>query len=131
MFGDVWRWAGKPRTCDLNLGVPHQHVEARLYDLLKNLEHWAQGGVSSEEQAVMLHHQAVLIHPFLNGNGRWARLLANVWLKRNGSAPTQWPEATVGTQSTARAEYLKAIRAADEGDYEPLLQLHRQFTPSE
>ncbi len=78
MFGDVWRWAGQPRTCDLNLGVPFPHVEARLYDLLKNLEHWAQGGVSLEEQTVMLHHQAVLIHPFVNGNGRWARLLANI-----------------------------------------------------
>src|SRR6266851_437586 len=23
------------------------------------------------------------IHPFLNGNGRWSRMLANIWLKRN------------------------------------------------
>src|SRR5262249_7888350 len=38
MFGDVWQWAGVLRTVDLNLGVPWQHVETRLYDLLESVK---------------------------------------------------------------------------------------------
>ena len=73
-------------------------------------------GMRLLEQAVRLHHRAVRIHPFPNGNGRWARMLANIWLKRHGQPITAWPEETIGTRSVVRDEYLAAIRAADEGD---------------
>jgi len=129
MFGQVWKWAGSVRTTDLNLGVSWPQIEPRLYDLLNNLWHWKTAGTDLLEQAVMLHHQSVQIHPFMNGNGRWSRLLANVWLKMHRQPVTEWPEATVGTQSTIRATYLDAIRQADEGDYAALLELHRRFTP--
>ena len=39
--------------------------------------------IDLSEQAVLLHHRAVQIHPFENGNGRWSRLLANIWLKKH------------------------------------------------
>lgn len=54
--------------------------------------------------------RGVAIHPFLNGNGRWARMLANIWLKRNGHPITEWPEATISFKSVIRDEYLAAIR---------------------
>ena len=75
-----------------------------------------------------LHHRAVGIHPFPNGNGRWARMLANIWLKRHGHAITEWPEETIGSMSVIRDEYLTAIRASDEGDEGPLWALHQRFT---
>jgi Fic family protein len=81
------------------------------------------------ERAARLHHRAVQIHPFQNGNGRWSRMLANIMLKQDGSEPTLWPEQTVGTASVIRDEYLAAIRAADNHDYETLIRLHRRFTP--
>jgi hypothetical protein len=56
-------------------------------------------------------------------------MLANIWLKLHRHAVTEWPEETIGTVSTARDEYLAAIRQADEGDFEPLKELHRRFTP--
>jgi len=43
---------------------------------------------------------------------------------------TEWPEQVIGRESPVRGEYLQAIRAADEGDYEPLFELHRRFTAS-
>jgi Fic-DOC domain mobile mystery protein B len=128
MFGDVWKWAGVPRTTDLNIGVAWYHVETRLHQLLENLKYWTD--LSLLEQAAMLHHKAVEIHPFLNGNGRWARMLASIWLTLNGSPPTRWPESTVGEESPIRSEYLAAIRAADAGEYGPLVELHRRYTPS-
>ena len=52
----------------------------------------------------------------LNGKGRWARMLANVWLKRQGYPITEWPEEMIGLESRIRHESLTAIQACDEGD---------------
>jgi Fic-DOC domain mobile mystery protein B len=126
MFGDVWRWAGELRKSATNIGVPWELVESSLYDLYRSLPYWQE--MPLIEQACLLHHKAVHIHPFKNGNGRWARLLANIWLKQNRHAITSWPETSVGQTSTIRDEYLIAIRKADNGDLEGLLELHRRFT---
>lgn len=79
----------------------------------------------------MLHHQAVHIHPFENGNGRWSRALANLWLYLHGQEPTDWPGTALSEASAIRGEYIEAIQAADKGNYAPLLALHQQFTPTE
>lgn len=127
MFGDVWDWAGQIRNRDLNLGLPYQAIPENLAILWDDLQSWPGFGIAWDEQAARLHHRAVQIHPFLNGNGRWARMLANIWLKLHRQPLTLWPEAAVGTSSVARAEYLAAIVKADEGDYEALLTLQRRF----
>jgi Fic-DOC domain mobile mystery protein B len=129
MFGDVWKWGGEFRQENLNLGCDWHQVQFQLQTLLEDLVFWKDQGDELLEQAVRLHHRAVRIHPFLNGNGRWARMLANIWLKRHGHPITAWPEETIGSMSVIRDEYLAAIRAADEGDGGPLSELHRRFTP--
>jgi Fic family protein len=63
----------------------------------------------------------------LNGNGRWSRLLANIWLKLNKQPLTLWPEDAIGATSVIRDEYLAAVRAADGGNYASLIELHRQY----
>lgn len=127
MFGDVWTWAGATRTTNLNLGVPWHQVQDRLQNLCEDLTYWQKHWPDFFEQAAHLHHRAVQIHPFLNGNGRWSRLLANLWLKLNKQPLTEWPEETIGETSIIRDEYLAAIRAADSGDYDPLIGLHRRY----
>lgn len=67
-------------------------------------------------QAAFTHHAFVAIHPFADGNGRVARLLASVWLLRAASIPL-WVE------TTDRARYLDALVAADQGDRQPFLRL--------
>ncbi len=128
MFGKVWKWAGTKRTTELNLGiVPHQ-IDVQLQSLLDDLHYWAATpGMSLAEQAVRLHHRAVHIHPFLNGNGRWARMLANIWLRRHDGGIIRWPDQAVGETSVIRDEYLAAIRAADAGDLTLLIDLHERF----
>ncbi len=116
MFGDVWKWAGEFRQENLNLGCDWHQVQMQLQVPLDDLVFWEARGDALLEQAVRLHHRAVGIHPFPNGNGRWARMLANIWLKRHGHAITEWPEETIGSMSVIRDEYLTAIRASDEGD---------------
>ncbi len=126
MFGDVWAWAGTIRTTVTNIGVAPNQIEVGLAALLDDLAFWEQQGEDELKQAVMLHHRAVHIHPFQNGNGRWARLLANIWLRVLGDQLTEWPEETIGAESVIRDDYLAAIKAADEGEYGPLMDLHGQ-----
>lgn len=128
MFDDVWAWAGRLRTEDLNIGCKWQEIEVRLFELLKDLKAWEENGMDVHEQAVMLHHKAVLIHPFPGGNGRWSRMLENIWLKQHGIAITAWPEEMIeSSESPIRGEYLTAIKAADNGDYAPLLAIHKRY----
>ncbi len=128
MFGDVWSWAGDFRTCGLNIGSEPHDIAIDLHRLLDDLRDWPTFKMPLFEQAVRLHHRAVQIHPFLNGNGRWSRLLANIWLRLHDGAVVEWPETTIGAASTIRGDYLVAIRAADEGDYDRLMTLHERYS---
>jgi Fic family protein len=77
------------------------------------------------ETATRIHHRAVQIHPFLNGNGRWARLLANIYLKQHGSMPVKWQEDLLSKENLKRNDYIKALKKADAGEYEDLIAMHR------
>jgi Fic-DOC domain mobile mystery protein B len=129
MFCDVWKWAGRTRKEDLNLGIKWYLIDESLEALAGDLAYWGEHGMNVLERAVRLHHRAVKIHPFQNGNGRWARMLANILLRLNGGSMTEWPEPEMGNASRIRKEYLDALQAADGGDYEPLMAVHQRFTP--
>lgn len=133
MFGRVWNWAGRKRDRDLNLGIAHYQIDAQLHELMADLRYWREHHTMPvAEQAAHLHHRAVAIHPFLNGNGRWSRLLANIWLARESGLVVMWPEEVIGTVSTVRDEYIAALRAADRGDLGPLTHMQaRYFAPLE
>ena len=127
MYGDVWEWAGTVRSRSLNLGAPPHQIRERLGALVEDLHSWSGDGHEFDLQAVRLHHLAVRIHPFLNGNGRWARLLANIRLRRHDAPLTLWPEEAIAGVSPIRDEYIAAIRSADRGDCSPLTELHARF----
>lgn len=127
MFGQVWTWAGAVRKRELNIGSPPRQIGVDLHNLFADLWAWHGHGMAMTEQAARLHHGAVRIHPFQNGNGRWSRLLANIWLRQRGAKPVLWPEALLGTSSVIRDQYLAAVRAADRGDFAPLLALHQEY----
>lgn len=131
MFGDVWEWAGKQRTRDQSLGTRWQNVGQQLAELSSNIDTFPNDADRLLDQAVAIHHQSVRIHPFYNGNGRWARMLANIWLRRHGKAAIEWPEAEVGMEaSSIRKDYIAAIKAADKYEFGPLTELHRRYWPN-
>ncbi|MCY2930620.1 MAG: mobile mystery protein B [Planctomycetota bacterium] len=128
MLGRVWSWAGRIRTVELNLGAPAWRIQTDLHELLQDLLAWEASAMPPAEQAARLHYRAVHIHPFENGNGRWARLLANIWLKQHGQPLTIWPEEGItAATSPVRQHYLAALQAADGGDMGPLIDLHNRF----
>ena len=127
MFGDVWDWAGSFRRAELNIGSTPNQISIDLQMTLDDLGYWAKSDMSLLEQSVRLHHGAVRIHPFLNGNGRWSRMLGNIWLRLNRHPVIEWPETVIGTTSGVRDDYLNAVRAADDHDFSALIDLHQRF----
>jgi Fic-DOC domain mobile mystery protein B len=124
MFGDVWSWAGVLRQTELSIGVKAYLVPTELKKLADDLEYWQHNKTFDVfETASRLHHRAVQIHPFMNGNGGWSRMLANIYLKQHGHEPTQWNEALLSKENPHRAEYIEALKQADNGDYAPLIAM--------
>lgn len=122
MFDKTWKWAGKFRTTETNLGAPPEQIATRVHDLLANAEHWIEEGVFPlREVAARLHHGLVAIHPFVNGNGRHARLLADVLLFSHGERRIDWGGEDIDEEGEVRRDYLGALRAAGVGDFGPLL----------
>ena len=124
MFGDVWDWAGKLRQVELSIGVKAYLVSTELKKLVDDLEYWHTNKTfDTIEIASRLHHRAVQIHPFKNGNGRWSRMLANIYLKQNGLNPTKWNENLLSKENPHRDDYIKALKKADNNDYSELIKL--------
>jgi Fic-DOC domain mobile mystery protein B len=126
MFGDVWSWAGKYRTTEKTIGVPPWTIRQEMRTFLENARYWIDHGVyPPDELAVRFHHRLVYIHPFPNGNGRVARLAADVLATELGSERFTWGRADLISAGAARARYIEALRAADSEEYGPLIAFAR------
>jgi len=126
MLGDVWRWAGKFRTSQRNLGIPFYEIPAALLQLLHDVKAWIEyQSYAPDEIAVRLHHRLVHIHPFPNGNGRHARLMADLLIMRLGRERFSWGRESLREAGDVRGRYIAALQAADNHDTRPLLAFAR------
>jgi Fic-DOC domain mobile mystery protein B len=127
MFGSVWKWAGKFRQDNKNLGVPWFQISVDVKTLCDDVHYWMANKTFSEDEiAARFHHRLVAIHLFPNGNGRHARLIADMLLehalKRH---PFTWGNANLINSCDDRKRYIESLIAADRGDYELLLKFVR------
>lgn len=126
-FGRVYEWAGHYRRSNPNVGdfLPpaFQQVPTLLYQFAEEVAH-RQRLVQTEADVVALlayaHHRFVAIHPFTNGNGRTARLLTNFLAFQHGYQEVELYQRAAGQE---RDNYLRAIKAGNALDYQPLEQL--------
>ncbi|MGC1872430.1 MAG: mobile mystery protein B [Acidobacteriaceae bacterium] len=126
MFDQTWRWAGLYRTTEKNIGIPHHQIREQLAILIGDTSYWIEHGTfSADEIAIRLHHRLVFIHPFANGNGRHARLMADVLAKLQGRPEFTWNGADMVAQGNIRRGYIEALQAADRNDIGPLLTFAR------
>ena len=127
MFGDVWSWAGDFRTRDVNIGNVQAHrIPVDLPAMLDDVKYWADHQTfAPDELAVRLHHRLVAIHPFPNGNGRHARLLADLLVQLLGGQPFSWGRGSLKTIGELRNRYVAALKLADNHDINPLVQFAR------
>lgn len=118
MFGDTWRWAGKRRNTEKNIGIAREHIEVELKKLLEDVKTQLEyKSWPIDEIAARFHHRLVYIHPFPNGNGRFARTMTDLLLVQNGAERFTWGAGDLIANGEAKQHYLSALRAADAKDY--------------
>lgn len=92
LYGDIWRWAGTLRRREANIGVaPHQlaaELRSSLDDIRWRWEHTADW--TAHQLGIAAHAATVRVHPFVDGNGRSTRLLADlVFLSAQDTEPLE------------------------------------------
>lgn len=127
MYDDVWKWAGKFRTTNKNIGVDWQIISVSLKQLLDDCKFWIESNTFPEEEiAVRFSHRIVCIHCFPNGNGRHSRLIADVIISHIFNKPVfSWGSSNLVKQGEVRKQYIDAIQSADKGNILPLLYFAR------
>ena len=126
MFGDVWRWAGRFRTSDRNIGIAYWEIRVALRQLLDDTKARIEcTAYPPDEIAVRFHHRLVHIHPFPNGNGRHSRLMADLVVMTFGRERFSWGRESLRDAGAMRQRYIAALQAADNHDMGPLLEFAR------
>lgn len=96
------------------------HEPAPAWDIPTRMEAWAawlqsqEGTAEAVDLAATAHHRLVEIHPFIDGNGRTARLVMNLILMRSG-----YPPAIIARVN--RRQYYRVLSQADSGNLKPVV----------
>lgn len=111
--------AGQYRTLPVRIGgATYRPPESwEVPPLMADWEVWVAGTAHTLPpvvQAALAHHRLAAIHPFVDGNGRTARLLMNLLLLRAGYPPTI-------IQRENRAQYYRVLAEADRGRSAPVV----------
>lgn len=113
--------AGQYRKTPVRI-VGAQHVPPEPWEIPSLMQEWEQWTVAAEREhhpvaaAAMAHHRLAAIHPFIDGNGRTARLVMNLLLMRMGYPPTVIMKAN-------RRGYYNALASSDNGKHAPLVNM--------
>ncbi len=127
MFNQIWRWAGRYRTTEKNLGWEFPRITEGMRNAFDDAKAWIQFPTYPlNEAAVRLHHRLVLMHPWPNGNGRHARLIADIVVASRGGEELTWgARGDLVSLGEVRRRYIEAIKLADAGDFSALLAFAR------
>ena len=128
MFNKVWDWAGEKRITNKNIGVDKNSIEPVLIQMLDDVKFWIVNKTFEPiEIAIRFKHKLVSIHCFPNGNGRHARLCADILIKQlTGQDGFSWgSHKNLYQESDLRSAYIHALKMADGGDYRSLIEFAR------
>jgi Fic family protein len=111
--------AGQYRNLPVRIaGTAYQPPDAwEVPRLMSEWGDWLNGPVLAlhpVERASLAHHRLVAVHPFMDGNGRTARLVMNLLLMRDGYPPAIMLRVN-------RRQYYRVLAGADAGDEAPLV----------
>jgi Fic family protein len=118
MRGDWKNRPNNPKRPDgaIHYYAPPEQVASEMDYLIEMHKNHLEKGVPAEVEAAWLHHRFTQIHPFQDGNGRVARVLASLVFIRAG-----WFPLVVNRDQ--RNKYLDVLEKADAGDLLPLIRL--------
>lgn len=129
-FGEIYEWAGKWRYKDLQVGsyIPPKYfdVPRLMSEFIYGLNYRLQNLYSNDTDALVrelawAHHRMVHIHPFVNGNGRSARLITDLLAYMHGYQSVELYQR----EGDSRKKYLQAVKFADTYDFSELEQMIR------
>jgi Fic-DOC domain mobile mystery protein B len=122
MLGKVWKWAGKIRSIETNIGVVPYEIETNRQHLIDDTLFWIQKSTYEPlEIAMRFHHRLVQIHCYHNGNGRHSRIMADLILDKIFNLPAIiWKGENFINSNDFRDQYISALKLADQGDYKQL-----------
>ena len=124
-LGSIYPWAGNYRTVDISEGgfqfanavlIPRLMASFGKNALRRHTPCRDGAEVTVARSLAEVHAQFIRIHPFRDGNGRLARLIAVLMASQAGLNPLRL-SALAGA---GRRTYVQAIHAAMSGDYSPL-----------
>ncbi|MFT4163760.1 MAG: Fic family protein [Microlunatus sp.] len=80
LYAPIWEWGGRQRSLETNIGIPPEHIAVEMRNALDNLSYqWDhRTGITARTLGIAAHAALVRIHPFVDGNGRVTRLLADL-----------------------------------------------------
>lgn len=126
MYQDVWKWAGQYRTSQKTIGIKAHQISTQIILLMQDTQTWIDhSSYQWQELLARFHHRLVFIHPFVNGNGRQARLHTELLaLQYEQNAPT-WGarkfEGELENESDARKHYIECLKLADQKKFSHLI----------
>ncbi len=129
-LGDVYPWAGEYRQVNIGKGGFAFAMAAQVSRLMNELESKVLATHSpcdfqDPERVVtalaVTHCELVLIHPFRDGNGRVARMLATLMALQAGLPLLDFS----GIKGRRRQAYFAAVQASMSRDYEPMKEVFR------
>ncbi|MBT3180296.1 MAG: mobile mystery protein B [Candidatus Marinimicrobia bacterium] len=127
MFNKTWKWAGKIRTSNKNLGIDKFQINQEMKVVCDDCKYWIENNTYSDEEiAIRFKHRIVSVHPFPNGNGRHSRLCADILISHVFNKDVfSWGRFNLVKPGDSRKKYLEAIYVADNGDIRSLLEFAR------
>jgi Fic-DOC domain mobile mystery protein B len=126
MYGNVWEWAGQHRDSGKNIGIEAHQITTELLKLIDDVRYWIEHQTYlADEVAARFHHRLTHIHCFPNGNGRHARMATDLLLASLGAEPFSWGSTNLVDAGKTRSRYIRALRAADKHNIDPLLEFVR------
>jgi len=130
-LGAIYPWAGDYRSVNVSKGGFMFAAAGLVGSLMDELERGSLREFTpcrfddAEQQALAMatvHTELVLIHPFREGNGRCARLLAVLMGLQAGLPPLDFG----GVRGRVRQRYIAAVHAGLDRNYAPMAEIFRR-----
>lgn len=126
MYSNIWKFAGKIRTVELNntdFNMPYD-IRPSLKNLSDDLKTWVEFKTYDDKELASIFHERLLtIHPFRDGNGRWARVLTEFICRNLKITIPNWG-GNINNDEERRSLYITAVKEArHHGVYENLINI--------
>lgn len=108
LYGPVWTWGGQQRKRETNIGTAPDQITVALRTSLEDLRYrWEHASnFTARALGVTAHAVLVHVHPFVDGNGRTTRVIADlVYLAAQSDDPVcgyEWDFDRVARSSPKR-----------------------------